>query len=607
MKFNLPPFALGLQILMFPLLVSATGCQPRVFNAAKNQSANTAKKYISIGDFLEPNDGAWTGRLIMPTPQERRPDGGVWLEVYNSPRKIKNPPQRVWLKLDATDPKARSFMLRTRLKISIDKANEVATSPNKYPRRLDGLEQLSPLETLAGARPDDVQDLIGENKTSDSIEVLIRKGGLDEQGDLVTRTDPMQIVGREVALIKFISPIANNDDEYQIKHYSGANSSSGFEGESETVALLPVAQRQQFRSTISIHESPLNEYGWYAYGERVKGVFQIRALEPREIMSTKLKSFRSEANFISRHNFENIKANKGTGSVTTVAKTQPEKLERGDRGLVIHLFGGIGGEKGDNPPKTPLTQRTFSSGHFAYGIGRVIKDSFTDEDRIDIEYKQVYAHNENAIVSGSNHWHSYSGGLKRGWMYSRPISDVFILHPQLNTPAKSLGFDPLEEIAFELDVMAARYRSGDGTGVAAVTSVTSCAQDSNQALFLAVKNGLKNLSERVPQTQGQEVASLVALMTQYKNELIGWAAYRKDWQLDTERNNNLIIKEPVPSKITVDQIATMIMSRNFLVPRSAHDGVAELFYSQNASLRFIRTNQIGGSNPEIFPLEPGLN
>jgi predicted Abi (CAAX) family protease len=142
----------------------------------------------------------------------------------------------------------------------------------------------------------------------------------------------------------------------------------------------------------------------------------------------------------------------------------------GDRGLVIHGFGGIGGAGGEPTPGFTVT------GHFAFGQAEVIRDPFTGEPRFAIRYHQIYAHNPSAIVAGTQDWSAFSGDLQRGWAGTRPISDVLVR----GEPAL------LDALAVQAEVLMARYRTGDGTGVANVTPATSCVQDSSQALFITI-------------------------------------------------------------------------------------------------------------------------
>jgi predicted Abi (CAAX) family protease len=76
--------------------------------------------------------------------------------------------------------------------------------------------------------------------------------------------------------------------------------------------------------------------------------------------------------------------------------------QEGDYALLIHLFGGIGGENKELTPAGTVT------GHFAYGLARVVKEPIAQELQFNIQYQQIYAHNSGGIVSGTQDWSSYS-------------------------------------------------------------------------------------------------------------------------------------------------------------------------------------------------------
>ena len=52
------------------------------------------------------------------------------------------------------------------------------------------------------------------------------------------------------------------------------------------------------------------------------------------------------------------------------------------------------------------------------------------------------------------------------------------------------------QLLIQTQILAARYRIGDGTGVAGITPATSCVQDSNQALFIAMEQVKRQVYER---------------------------------------------------------------------------------------------------------------
>nr|MDZ8021638.1 hypothetical protein [Nostoc sp. SerVER01] len=89
------------------------------------------------------------------------------------------------------------------------------------------------------------------------------------------------------------------------------------------------------------------------------------------------------------------------------------KWQEGDKAILLHLFGGIGGHKAE-PLGIPYT----ITGHFAFGIAEVIRDEFTKELRFEIKYHQIYAHNPDGIIAGTHTWADYMGNLQRGWLAS---------------------------------------------------------------------------------------------------------------------------------------------------------------------------------------------
>ena len=279
----------------------------------------------------------------------------------------------------------------------------------------------------------------------------------------------------------------------------------------------------------------------------------------------------------------------------------------GDRALVIHLFGGIGGEqKNERVPFLNLV-----TGHFAYGTATVVCDPLSDELRFALEYQQVYAHNVDGIVAGSTDWSNYMGDLQWGWLGTRPVSDVVV---KLDAITEDYDFDgtvlsPLTELKHALEIMMARYRVGDGTGASLVTPSRSCVQDSNQGLYLAIQQIEKQVQEEPsiqawlqshpdhPQTL--RFQQLVTIGEQLEKQLTPLGLVRRDWQ---QHNETLVGSHP--SQCRLQAILQGITSWRTMLPRRAHDEVARLLLQQGAQLWFLRTNQVGGVDPSIVPLAP---
>ena len=95
--------------------------------------------------------------------------------------------------------------------------------------------------------------------------------------------------------------------------------------------------------------------------------------------------------YIARENWQNTPQRKGSFQSVLIAPSDQKKEQainewtEGDYGLVIHAFGGIGGDNGERIYGGTVT------GHCSYGVAKVVKDFFTSELQFDITYDQVYA------------------------------------------------------------------------------------------------------------------------------------------------------------------------------------------------------------------------
>ena len=571
--------------------------------------------FMSQGDFLSPRTGSWTGRLIFP--EQRMPDGGVWLEVYSAPKDVALPGSRVWLTLDQSDARVKDYVTRTTIDVDFatsgGRTEAALAKGDSVPARLNGLKKVSPLESLAGSRTESFASVVAGEKTVDSIEVWIHDG-VFKGGKLLTRYEPVQITGKKVALVKFIGPGAGGT--YRAVHYSpkGTDEFAGPEvilaaQESSLKLKLPV-------STIAdIEKSPLNDRGWYIFGEEVNGVFTIRALEPRGLMDpSRAEVSQAGSTYIRDENFKDEKDKKGKGWSVVIQKDNQTQLALGDRGLIISIFGGIGGPGGDKPIAIPGTPIKFFTGHFAFGVGQIVTDPFTNQPKLDIEFKQVYAHSDRAIVSGSSKWQTFSGSMERGQMYNRPMSEIFVKIPAFSQPYRfgDRVFDPMEEVNNELQVMMGRFRTGDGTGVSEVNATNSCVQDSNQAMYVAVMKMLEAI-HAVPEiktylaSHPQEadvvrLKKLEGIMKDYVDDIVAGAALRKDWKASL--TSTLAIKREYPGGL--EAVLNAIRIRKAVAPRWAHDNIADLLYKNGATEWFIRHDQIGGVIPDIYPMRPGF-
>ena len=589
-------------------------------------------------DLYRPT-GAWLGRLILPTQEQIQTDQGrdwIWFEVLQAP-----------------DPE----LLGQILKLAWGPGNLAQTYPplvttdvhlgevaersqirgDVVPTRLDGQEQVGPLRSLSGARPQD--DVI--------VSLMQVTTDQDQDGDLILWTDlePVLVVGRWMTLVQILEPVPRDrpgtlelcpedppcaSEFYRVRHYDPT--SGDFRGPEEIVRIpqQPPDRNQVFPSTPArIESSAAGQQGWYLYGAQdEEGIFTVQALQPRALMRLQpdqvILGTRAGLQQINQGNWQDTPARKGQVSSVLVdpeVETQPAALERwqeGDYGLVMHLFGGIGGEKAE-PTIAGVVQ-----GHFSFGLAQVVRDPFTDELIFEILYQQVYAHNPHGIIAGTHTWASYTGNLQRGWLGSRPISDVIVkldlftqgyrFETETETGSEAASITTLEifpELLAQLQVMMGRYRTGDGTGTAIVTPATSCVQDSSQALYITIQ-AIRRQFDQIPNIdtwirthpdspQLQRMGRLGALAQDLEARLAPYGVVRSDWRQNTEALAGIDNRGGFSHN---SSLLNALLSWRTMLPRRAQDELAQIFLNYGAQLWFLRTNQVGGWDPTLLPLAP---
>jgi predicted Abi (CAAX) family protease len=295
------------------------------------------------------------------------------------------------------------------------------------------------------------------------------------------------------------------------------------------------------------------------------------------------------------------------GTISSVLLRASEKnspsLQEGDRLLLTHVYGGVGG-----PMTEPAARGPIYFGHFAYGTAEVVREPLTGDLRLEIQYSQVYTHNGDGLIACRHHWSNYMGNRQYGWLNLRPVRDIAIKLDAFTTRYNIDGviISPLEKLLYQLQIMMARYRIGDGTGATYVGPANNCAQDSNQALYGALQQ-LKRATTAMPDPdawlkahpeQAAQAKKLEQVGRSLKRDLLPWGTARADWKdHETVLGSSL---EEAPMK----QLAMGLVSWRTMLPRIASDRVVESFLQRGATVLVLRTSQVGGTSPEIEPIAP---
>lgn len=570
--------------------------------------------YYSIGQSHEHYlpVAEWIGRLILPDVTERSRVAGVWLEVHHAPPTRQDlVGKKVYLRW-SDRPNLQAYV--NQVKISIDFSQQAYKSVSQgivHPLRLNHWRQVQALESLAGARPyDDVMVALG------SVEVEEVKKGRDfdasSEISLYINREPILITGKYYALVTVVE-FANN--HAVVRHYNSV--SKQFDGVEEVVyfpAVVPDRNGVLPATANKITESSLNKAGWYIYGAKnEQGVFTVRAIAPRALFQLQpakiISGLHKTKDYIHNRYWRGIKQKKGQiDSILLNPRNQSHEeliasFKAGDRLLLLHTFGGIGGKKKEFAPLGIFF------GHFAFGLARVIKEPITQELRFKIGYAQVYTQNTTGIIAGSLDWTNFVGDRQFGWLGSRPITDIVVKLDVL----EQYNFDgllrfPLNALAYQLDRMMARYRTGDGTGATFVGPANSCVQDSCQAFYQAINMTLTEIDNN-PQIQDWIAANphhpqtdrlqrLVALNQAIEAKLIPWQI-RPDW---VDPFQSLIGTRLADRPVTT--VINALTSWRSLLPRLANDSLAEILLQHGASLWLLQTYQVGGWDKDIEPIAP---
>ncbi|HIK46587.1 MAG TPA: CPBP family intramembrane metalloprotease domain-containing protein [Leptolyngbyaceae cyanobacterium M65_K2018_010] len=592
-----------------------------------NQITSYPAQPLPTSPQLRPN-GNWTGRLILPTEPDYAADPGdwVWIEIWHGAEGFPDLTGQIIKLAWKPNPRLETYLQTVTRDVAFTpQAERSLARGNVLPTRLNGRRQVGPLQSLAGARP------------KDDVTVRIDEADLVFEGDrpvLLTGLEPTQITGQEYGLVKILGPDLSVQaplpqqcpgappcptEFFRVQFFNPA--AKNFTGPIGTVRIpqQPMVRGERFFSNLrDLARSPAGAAGWYIYGSRDRqGVFTVQSLMPRALFqlqpSQVVLGETAGLNYINRQNWRDTPQRKGTLQRVLVSPNQQTaeaalaQWQEGDYALVIHAFGGIGGENAEPTPMGTVT------GHFAYGLARVVREPITQELQFRFQYHQVYAQNPNAILSGAHDWADYMGDMQRGWLGQRPVSDVIVKLDSFIAPLQfgDTRISLFRELMIQTQIMMARYRTGDGTGVASVTPATSCVQDSNQALFIATQQVRRQIEENPEIVQwvlqnpdspeAQRAMQFVALGRALRDMLTPYGVIRPDWENNAESLAGIV---PQGDFISDQGLLAGALSWQSMMPRWSHDQVARIFLEHGAQLWFLRTNMAGGDDPRIEPIPP---
>ncbi|HIK08492.1 MAG TPA: CPBP family intramembrane metalloprotease [Trichormus sp. M33_DOE_039] len=596
----------------------------------KRQSFNQTPFYPlnqTVNPDLYQPIAQWVGRLLLPTSEQISPgEDWVWIEVQHAPPDAQSLIGKI-IRLEWQDkPQLKYYVQAVQRDVKFTASTKNSqTAGIIHPARLDGRLQVGPLQSLAGARPND--DVI---VMLDDTAVVEASNG---EPRLQIPHEPVLVAGRFYSLVKILNPEPTSSkypapsvcpgsspcpsDFFRVRHYNRVTRQ--FDGIEETIRIpqqvfdtrnIPPSTPRQ------IETSPVGTFGWYIYGaEDPQGIFNVQGLVPRSLLQLQPNQIvlGKEAGLIytKNRNWQITPQDQGTISkvlLDPIAQSSPNALldwREGDKAILLHNFGGIGGKKAEGFPAFTVT------GHFAFGLAEVVREPITQELQFAIEYAQIYANNSDGIISGKHSWADYMGNLQWGWAATRPISDVLMKFAPVTQDYDFAGIklSPSTEFWQQLQVMMARYRTGDGTGSATVSPATSCVQDASQALYIAIQVITEQVRSRPeiqqwlnshpsdPQTL--RFQQLVSLGKALERQLTPLGIVRADWQSSADYLMGTGAGKPAARDRSIWAALT---SWRTMLPRQAHDELAALFFRHGAKLWFLRTNQIGGTNPDIAPL-----
>lgn len=517
----------------------------------------------------------WIGRLILPARADRERVRGALFEVRHAPSDRQDLVGTTIPLRWSDDAGVRAWVDAVTRDVDFSANAEFSATYEGFvqPVRVNHWKHVDPLESLAGSHPfDDIVVALDD----DTIVECDATGSA-----LRTKREPVQITGDRYTILQFVGAIGK-DDRYAVRFFDG---SEGTVRLPHVVAngdgILPASSRE-------LENSPANAEGWYAYGDPdASGTFVVRALAPRALLRAtpnRVLEQKHVYRYLRWEAWSDADAHKGA-----FATAASGMWNEGDRALLLHTYGGIGGENAEPSANGPIY-----FGHFAYGEARVVREPLGGDLCFDIRYHQVYTHNTDGLIAGTLHWTRYVGDRQYGWLGTRPICDVILKLPAFD--------DALAVMMRELEAMTARYRIGDGTGATYVTAANNCSQDANQALFDALRDlGTPVITSVAPKARSRVTGTalrLPPLAHDLERALAPFGTPRGVWKARTASLGKTTEDAPLAG------ILTALASWRTILPRLASDTIAQIFLKHGAQAFVMRTTQVGGKDASIAPVVP---
>ena len=590
-----------------PPIVSTTTKRKTSNYELYQQAAFNQFNYYPLNQTVDSNYrpiATWMGRLILPNLEERRQIQGVLFEVHHTDLDHQHLIGQIVKLRWSNDPQVQANVRAVTKDLHFSEEAEYSQSQGKiHPERLNHWQQVDPLESLAGARPnDDVIVMLRSPLVEDA-------SSEDQCPTLFISSEPVQITGRFYGLVTIVSPLEAASDQFRVVHFN--RTSHQFDSVEEIVVFPEVIANLDGilpSTTQDIEKSPLNSTGWYIYGAKDhNGMFVVQAIAPRALLRLEPERVifgeHAALNYLTKELWKDTVVQKGQNSSVLLAPNETSgsaRWQEGNRALLLHVYGGIGGKKREPAAKTPIF-----FGHFAYGVARVVREPLAGELQFEIEYCQVYSHNVDGIIAGTIAWNRYLGDRQFGWLGTRPVSDILIKLDAFTGyyEFKGVQRSPLDILFEQLEAMMARYRIGDGTGGTYVGPAHNCAQDSNQALYgtikrLQVVTSDPKLQDELARSQAQSLAQLMKLGKSIREDLLPLGTARADWE---NNSDNLGIS---PEEDAIQSLLMGLASWRTMLPRMTSETITKLFLQQGASVWVLHTNQVGGYDSNIEPIAP---